>query len=188
MFWGQVLARKINSCLSMRWWWLQATTCRRCWSSSGISSVSCTKVKVVKDRFVSFAVGRFLSPQCSNSQELSTLGHIWCVNYKCGLVCSGKLEDFSAPHAAILSGIEYIGIHMMLCGLVCSSKLEDFSAPNSKILLGINTLGFEWCVNYLVWISLQLEVGILLSPPCSDSLSNWVHSILYYYRLLYPKA
>jgi hypothetical protein len=66
--------------------------------------------------------------------------------------------------------------------------LEDFSAPNSKILLGINTLGFEWCVNYLVWISLQLEVGILLSPPCSDSLSNWVHSILYYYRLLYPKA
>jgi hypothetical protein len=53
------------------------------------------------------------------------------------------LEDFSAPHAAILSGIEYVGIHMMLCGLVCGSKLEDFSAPNSKILSGIDTLGFE---------------------------------------------
>jgi hypothetical protein len=51
-----------------------------------------------------------------------------------------QLEDFSAPSAAILSGIEYTGTHMM-----CELQ---------------------------VWISLQLEVGIFLSPPCNNSLRN----------------
>jgi len=130
-----VLSGKINSCMSMRW--LQATTRRRCWSSSGISSVSYTKVKVLYDSCLLDGSG-FLSkidlsllqledsqPRVQQfSQELSTLGHIWCVNCNCGLVCSGKLEDFSAPHAAILSGIEYTGKHIIACcvNYMCTSS------------------------------------------------------------------
>lgn len=51
-------------------------------------------------------VGRFLSPPCSNSLGIEYTGiHMML----CGLVCSSKLEDFSAPNSKILSGIDTLG-------------------------------------------------------------------------------
>ncbi len=169
--------------------WLQATTRRRCWSSSGISSVSYTKVKVLYDSCLLDGSG-FLS-----KIDLSLL----------------QLEDFSAPIAAILSGIQYTRTHMM-CELQvwislqwevgrffsppCSNSLRNsvhwdtydvvwislqfevggFLSPQFKNSIRNWYTGTWMMCELLVWISLQLEVGI---PPCSNSLRNWVHSDAY---------
>ncbi len=164
--------------------WLQATTRRRCWSSSGISSVSYTKVKVLYDSCLLDGSG-FLS-----KIDLSLL----------------QLEDFSAPSAAILSGIEYTRTHMMcelqlwislqfevggflspkfknsirnwytgiwmMCELVCSWKLEY---PHAAILSGIEYTLMHMMCELLVWISLQWEVARFLSLQFSNSLGNWVN-------------
>jgi hypothetical protein len=55
-------------------------------------------------------------------------------------------------------------------------EVGGFLSPQFKNSIRNWYTGTWMMCELLVWISLQLEVGI---PPCSNSLRNWVHSDAY---------